>query len=267
MSVGLRRTLFLFLRFTEQNLKIKLEYKADFVMMLFTGAVLQLLGFLFLNVLFSKIPPIQGWTMWEIVLILAAIFFTEGVVSFAFEGMWRLIRLINLGDLDRMLLRPVSPILQVITNDLGVHGIGNMITGVVLFALALGQTRIVWTADRILFLPVLIVSAAAIRGAISLAANCSGFWLTSFYNAFPLMVHQMADFAKYPATLFTEPIRFFITVILPYAFIGYIPAVYLFNKAPWGILAWLIPAVALWCVALARFVFYRGLRRYDSPGN
>jgi ABC-2 type transport system permease protein len=265
--VTLGRILFLFARFTAQNIKIKLEYKADFVIMLFTGSALQLLGLLFLSVLYSRIPPIQGWTMWEIVLILAAIFFTEGVVSFAFEGMWRTVRLINLGDLDRFLLRPVSPILQILTYDLGVHGIGNMVTGAVLFALALGQTNIVWTADRILFLPVLVVSAAAIRTAISFAANCSGFWLTSFYNAFPLMVHQMADFAKYPATLFTEPIRFLITVVLPYAFIGYIPAVYLFNKAAWGALAWLVPAVALWCAVLARFVFYRGLRRYDSPGN
>ena len=184
--MGWRRTLFLFARFTAQNLKIKLEYKADFILMLFTGSALQLLGFAFLGVLFSKIPPIQGWTMWEIVLILAAIFFTEGVVSFGFEGIWRIIRLINLGDFDRFLLRPVSPILQVITSDLGVHGIGNMVTGSVLAALALSRTTIAWTADRILFLPVLVVSAAAIRASISLAANSSGFWLTSFYNAFPL---------------------------------------------------------------------------------
>jgi ABC-2 type transport system permease protein len=263
----LGRTPFLFSRFLAQNIKIKLEYKADFVIMLFTGSVLQLLGLLFLGVLFSKIPPIQGWTMWEIVLILASIFFTEGVVSFAFEGMWRTVRLINLGDLDRFLLRPVSPILQILVYDLGVHGIGNMITGAVLFAVALSRTQIVWTADRILFIPVLIISAAAIRTAISFAANCSGFWLTSFYNAFPLMVHQMADFAKYPSTLFTEPIRFLVTVVLPYAFIGYVPAVYLFNKEPWGVLAWLIPAVALWCVVIARIVFYHGLKRYDSPGN
>jgi len=201
----LGRTIFLFTRFLAQNIKIKLEYKADFVIMLFSGSVLQLLGLMFLSVLYSKIPPIQGWTMWEIVLILASIFFTEGVVSFAFEGMWRTMRLINLGDLDRLLLRPVSPILQILTYDLGVHGIGNMVTGVILFMIALGRTHIVWTADRILYLPVIIVSAAAIRTAISFAANCSGFWLTSFYNAFPMMVHQMADFAKYPSMQSTWP--------------------------------------------------------------
>lgn len=265
--MGLGRILFLFARFTAQNIKIKLEYKADFVLMLIAGAALQLLGFLFLSVLFSKIPPIQGWTMWEIVLMLAAIFFSEGVVSFAFEGTWRMMRLVNMGDLDRILLRPASPILQILTFDLGAHGIGNMLTGVILIVMALGQTHITWTADKILFVPVFLVSAAAIRAAISFAANCSAFWLTSYYNAFPLMVYQVADFAKYPTTLYTRLIQVLITVLLPYAFISYIPAVYIFDKEPWGAWAWLTPLVALWCIYVARSVFYLGLRRYDSPGN
>lgn len=261
------RLLFLFSRFIAQNVKIKLEYKADFTLMLFSGSILQLLGLLFLSVLFSKIPPIQGWTMWEIVLMLATVYFSEGVVSFFFEGMWRMMRLVNMGDLDRILLRPVSPILQIVTFDLGAHGIGNMVTGIVLFAISLGQTHITWTLDKILFIPVFVVSAAAIRAAITFAANCSSFWLVSFYNAFPLMVYQMADFAKYPISLYIEPIQFFITVLLPYAFIAYIPAVYIFGKEPWGWLAWLVPFVALWCMFIARTVFYAGLRRYDSPGN
>src|SRR5262245_34998987 len=158
--------------------------------------------------------------------------------------MWRMMRLVNMGDLDRILLRPVSPILQIVTFDLGAHGIGNMITGVVLFVIALGQTHITWSVDKILFLPIFLVSAATIRAAISFAANCSAFWLTSFYNAFPLMVYQVADFAKYPSTLYTEAIQFLITVVLPYAFIAYIPAVYIFGKESWGWLAWLMPVVA-----------------------
>lgn len=265
--MGLGRMIFLFFRFTAQNIKIRLEYKTDFILMLIAGAALQLLGFLFLSVLFSKIPPIQGWTMWEVVLMLAAIFFAEGVVSFIFEGMWRMMRLVNMGDLDRLLLRPVSPILQVITFDLGIHGIGNMMTGIVLIVISMQQVHIDWTLDRLLFVPIFLVSAAIIRAAISFAANCSAFWMTAFYNAFPIMVYQVADFAKYPITLYTRPIQFIITVILPYAFISYVPAVYIFNKEPWGGWAWLTPLVALWCMFVARTVFYLGLRRYDSPGN
>ena len=39
------------------------------------------------------------------------------------------------GDMDRILLRPVSPI-QILTFTMGIHGIGNMVMGAVLFVLS-----------------------------------------------------------------------------------------------------------------------------------
>ncbi|MBN2810638.1 MAG: ABC-2 family transporter protein, partial [Spirochaetales bacterium] len=55
--------------------------------------------------------------------------------------------------------------------------------------------------------------------------------------------------------------------IVPYAFISYFPAVYLFDKAPWGAIAWLSPLVALWLAFVAKKIFYIGLSRYESAGN
>jgi ABC-2 type transport system permease protein len=119
----------------------------------------------------------------------------------------------------------------------------------------------------IVFLPVFAVSGAAIRAAISFAANCATFWLRGYGNAFPLMVFQLADFAKYPSSIFGKGIQFFVTFVVPYAFISYLPAVYLFGKEDWGWTAWFAPLVAAWCVLFARWVFYRGLRRYEGAGN
>lgn len=261
------RALFLYFRFLAQNIKVRMEYKADFLILLFAGAAFQVLGFLFLNVLFTKIPSILGWTMWEIIMMLAAIYFTEGVVSFAFEGVWNCAFLINSGELDRMLLRPVSPILQVIGSNMGVHGIGNIASGVILFALSLANLHVVWTPERVLFMPVYIVSAAAIRTAISFASNATSFWFKAYSNAFPLMVLQLADFAKYPTTVFAAPLRILVTYVLPYAFISYIPTSYILGKDDWAWTAWLLPLVAAWCVFAARGVFYRGLSSYESAGN
>ncbi len=262
-----KRAVFLFFRFLAQNTKIKLEYKADSIILFFSGAALQALGFLFLSVLFTRIPSIQGWSKWEIVFMLSLIFFSEGLVSFAFEGAWQMAFLMNMGDMDRILLRPVSPILQILTFTMGIHGIGNMVMGVVLFVLALSNTVIDWTLAKILFVPVFIVSACAIRTAISFAANCSSFWIKAMSNAIPLMVFQLADFAKYPSSMFGRAIEGIMIFVLPYAFISYIPAVYLFGKESWGPLAWLSPLVALWLAFLARRFFYFGLSRYESTGN
>ena len=43
---------------------------------------------------------------------------------------------------------------------------------------------------EILFVPVFILSACAIRTAVSFAANCSTFWLKAYFNAFPLMIRN-----------------------------------------------------------------------------
>ncbi len=261
------RTLKLFFRFLAQNTKIKLEYKLDSLILFVSGGAMQALGFVFLSVLFTRIPSIQGWTEWEIIAMLSLIFFSEGLVSFAFEGAWQMTFLVNMGEMDRILLRPVSPILQIITFTMGIHGIGNMLMGVVLFAVSLSHVHIAWDALHVAFMPVFIISACAIRTAISFAANCSAFWMKSFSNAFPLMVYQLADFGKYPASLFGKAIEFFIVFVIPYAFISYLPAVWLFDKAWWGVFAWTSPLVAVWCVVIARTVFYKGLGRYEGSGN
>ncbi len=262
-----RRMVRLFFRFLAQNLKIKLEYKLDSLILFIAGASMQTLGFLFISVLFSRIPAVAGWTRWEIIMMLSMIFFSEGIVSFAFEGAWQMAFLVNMGDMDRILLRPLSPILQILTYAMGIHGIGNMAMGIGLFAISVTNAGLEWTPAKIAFLPVFVVSAAAIRTTISFAANCSAFWIRAFTNAVPLMVYQLADFAKYPPSLFGKAIEFLMVFVLPYAFISYVPAVFLFDKAWWGAFAWAAPLVALWLAFFARFVFYRGLARYEGAGN
>ncbi len=271
-SLNPGRAIGLFFRFLAQNTKIKLEYKVDSLIMFVSGAALQALGFMFLTVLFSRIPSIQGWTRWEITWMLAMVFITEGVVSFAFEGLWQMAFLVNTGDLDRMLLRPVSPILQILTYTMGVHGIGNIVLGAVLLALSTARVHVEWTLAKILFVPVFVVSACAIRTAVSFAANCSAFWLKAYFNAFPLMIYQLADFAKYPSFIFGRAVEALVFFVIPYAFISYVPAVWLFGKAApgqffWAPLAWAVPLVAIWCVIIARIVFYRSLTCYDGSGN
>lgn len=266
------RAVGLFFRFLAQNTKVKLEYKADSLIMFVSGAALQALGFMFLTVLFSRIPSIQGWTRWEITWMLAMVFITEGVVSFAFEGLWQMALLVNTGELDRILLRPVSPILQILTFTMGVHGIGNMVLGATLLFLSTARVHVEWTAAKILFVPVFIASACAIRTAVSFAANCSAFWLKAYFNAFPLMVYQLADFAKYPSFIFGRAVETLVFFVIPYAFISYVPAVWLFGKAApgefyWAPLAWAVPIVALWCAALARAIFYHSLKFYEGSGN
>lgn len=258
---------YLYWRLLSQQLKAILEYQTDFFILVFAAILTQLLGIVFLKVIYTQIPDINGWIFWEVAFMYAMIYLTEGIGSLFFEGTWRIGNLINRGELDVILLRPVSPILQVVCNGVGMNGLGNIVMGSIIVVQALIYIPMQWTWDKIAITILLLVSAVVIRISINLAANCINFWLRTSRNAFPLMVHNLSDFAKYPITVFPGAVRSLITFVVPFAFISFFPASYIFNKngLEW---MWMIsPIVAAVSAAIAYGIFHLGLRSYESVGN
>jgi ABC-2 type transport system permease protein len=226
----------------------------------------QVLGFIFLWVIYKNIPDINGWTFWEIVFMYAMIYITEGANTAFFEGMWVLGRLINMGEFDRILLRPVSPLVQVVGRSVGMNGYGNLITGSILLAQALIHIQIEWTIPKIIFGIIFFFSAIAIRCSIILIANSTSFWLQASSNSVPFMVHSFCDFAKYPITIFPMAIKVVICVAIPFAFVSFFPATVLFDKSSMY-MGLLIPVVAVIFMIIAKYTFYLGVKKYDSTGN
>jgi ABC-2 type transport system permease protein len=185
-------------------MKAILAYEADFVILMISAALVQITGFLFIWTIFQRIPDINGWTFWQVVMMYSLVFITEGVGSLFFEGTWRVSRLIYNGNFDQYLLRPVSPIVQVLAGAVGFNGLGNIITGGMLMAISLGNVQVQWTPGRLLMLVILIVSAATIRVAINLGTAASAFWIKTPWSLVPFFVHQLGEFAKYPITIYSR---------------------------------------------------------------
>jgi len=263
----MRRSLYLYYRLISQQLRAILEYQTDFVILMGSAVLTQLLGIVFLRVIFQRIPDINGWGFWEVAFMYAMIYVTEGIGSLLFEGTWRLGGLINRGELDKLLLRPVSPILQVLSSAVGVNGIGNIVTGSIIIWQALAHMDVSWTWDKIGITVIVLLSAVVIRIAINLASNCVNFWLHGTGNAFPQMVLNVGDFAKYPITIYPSFVRVLVAGFVPFAFISYYPAAAITGAND---LAWvwaLCPVVAVISACAAIGIFRIGLRSYESAGN
>lgn len=261
------RIFYLYWRLYSQQLKAMMEYSADFYIMVGSAALTQITGFLFLWVVFSRIPDIQGWGLWEVAFMYAAIYVSEGVGSLFFEGTWRMLRLINMGELDRYLVRPVPLVLQIFCTGIGMNGLGNIVIGGSIIVMSLTRMDITWNAQHVALAFLLFVSAMTTRVAINLAANCSGFWIRSSGNAFPIMIHNLGEFAKYPITIFSQGLQLFISLVVPFAFVSFFPAAAIFSKAPWSYWGWLGPLVAVYFVFLALLILRIGLTKYESVGN
>jgi len=261
------RPIYLYFRLLGQQMKAIMAYEADFVIYAGSAVLVQLVGFIFIWTIFQRIPTINGWTMWEVVMMYALIFLTEGVGSLFFEGTWGLARLVYTGKFDSFLLRPVSPILQVVTADVGLNGLGNIVTGFILIGLSVTHVSLEWTPGRIAMLAIAIVSASAIRVAINLGTAATVFWTRSPWSSVPMFVHQLGDFAKYPLTIYSLGVQVIIVIAIPFAFVSFFPTAVVFGESPWSLPGLLTPLVAIYTVVLAVVIFRVGLRRYEGAGN
>jgi ABC-2 type transport system permease protein len=261
------RMLFLYRRLFGQQLKAILEYQTDFFILVAAAILTQLLGLVFLWVVYSRIPDINGWGFWEVAFMYAMIYMTEGFGSLFFEGTWRLGRLVNMGELDVYLLRPVSPVLQVLTTGVGMNGVGNITVGGIIVVQSLARMDLHWTAEKWLLAILMLVCAIAIRVSINFASNTTAFWVKNAGNAFPIMIHNLSEFAKYPISIYSTGIRLLVAAGIPFALISFVPAYVLFDKPHAGWLWLLPPLAAVYCAACAYGLFRLGLKKYESVGN
>jgi ABC-2 type transport system permease protein len=205
--------------------------------------------------------------MWDVLLICAMVFFAEGIVSLAAEGTWKVARLVNSGDLDWVLVRPLSPLLQVMSCDLGTNGIGNIALGAALTVLALVNSSVHWGAASALAALVLVSSGIAVKFGVTLAGNSAGFWLKSPTTSVPFVLHQLGDLCRYPITVYPVPLRAVLLTVLPVAFVSFVPASTLLHEGRWWWAGWLTPGVALCVVGGGVLMFHRGVGRYESTGS
>ena len=248
-------------------LKAKLNYRVDFLIMAASAALMQGMGYIFLWVVFRQIPTVAGWSFWEVACIYALVFITEGFVSLFFDGIWRLNWMINRGELDVFLVRPLSPLLQVIVTDLGMNGVGNIVLGAAMIVQSLVHLDLVWTSGRVAVALILLASAVAVRGATVLASAACGFWTGAPQNSVMFVVHNLSSFARFPLSIYGRNLQALLTFAIPFAFVSYYPAAWMFGKAHIGWIGLLTPLVALYAVFASCWLFRRGMGRYESAGN
>jgi ABC-2 type transport system permease protein len=261
------RAVYLYFRLLGQEMKSILAYRADFIVLLISAVLVQLVGLAFIWLIFQRIPDIQGWTFWQVVMMYSLIFITEGVGSLFFEGTWWLGWLVYSGEFDQVMLRPVSPIVQILASRVGFNGLGNMVTGGVLLVVSLSHVSVRWSPIGLLMVLILLASGATIRVALNLGTAALSFWIKSRSTNVPMFVHQLGEFAKYPITIYSVGIQAVIVVVIPFAFISFYPTAYVFDQANWLIAGLLTPLVALYCLFMAGLLFRRGMRRYESSGT
>jgi ABC-2 type transport system permease protein len=212
------------------HLRTALAYEADFWIGIVGVALTHGVGLVFVWALFLRVPQIDGWGVWEVAFLYALSIIPRGLTELLCDGQWRLRHLINRGEFDRLLVRPISPALQVITQLSSIHGIGSVALGGVVLGRALAELGLAWGAGAWLLLAAALLSGTVTMSALNYATNCQGFWDSGSNSSFPFLMQNMAEFAKFPLTLYDRFVQLLLTWVVPFACASYYPGLVLLGR-------------------------------------
>ncbi len=250
-----------------QFFKTIVQSKVDFLMGLLGFLLTQIMGIVFLYLVFAQIPDLNGWTLDELIFIYGFAQIPRGIDHLLTDNIWMVAYWYVIdGDFDRYMLRPMNLFFQVIAEKLQPDALGELLVGIILVVRSVQKGVVAFDLPHVLLFAASMAAGAIIYTSIKLFFASLAFWVKQS-GPFLQVAYEMADFAKYPTEIYGRAVRFIITWVIPFAFVAYLPArCFLMGEnaaltigAEWAI------ALVFWCIAYG--VFCRGTRRYESAGN
>lgn len=207
-------------------------------------------------VLYSLKDNIGGYTFKQVLLLWGIAAGTYGFAHFFFKMAFGISDIITNGKLDAYLVQPKNTLISVITSDIEVSALGDLIYGFIV--LLIYGTTIPKTLLFILFSicgGILIVSVAVILGSLS-------FWIGKSDIIADTINDLMNIFATYPEGIFKGLTKIILFTIIPVGFTTYFPVRVLTEFSLTQTIV--IIGVTALSVLISFIIFYKGLKRYSS---
>jgi ABC-2 type transport system permease protein len=263
----MRRHLRLLLLYFAQYSKVRLAYKADFFIAFFSSMAATVLGFGFVLVLFSKIPELQGWSFYEILFLYAFSLIPLGLFNVVSWNLYEFgdIYIIQ-GRFDRILLRPVDTLFQVIFEKFRIESLQEVVTGLLVIAICNRRLHLTWPLTDYLWFALMVACGALIYLSVFLSLTAVSFWFEDRVGIVP-PVFNMLTFGRYPLTIYNVFIQFMLSWIIPFGFASFYPTTHFLRRETFASYFHLVPLVATGFFILAVLVWNRGVRNYSSTGS
>jgi len=263
----MKRHLKLFLLYFAQYAKVRLAYKADFFIAFFSSMTATVLGFGFVLVLFSKIPELEGWSFYEILFLYA---FSLVPLGFFNVVSWNLYEFGDIyviqGRFDRVLLRPVDTLFQVLFEKFRIESLQEVATGLLVIALCVRRLRLAWGSADYFWFALMAVCGALIYLSVFLILTAVSFWFEDRVGIVP-PVFNMLTFARYPLAIYNVFLQFMLSWIIPFVFASFYPTTHFLGRQSFAAYFHLVPVVAVVFFSLAVLVWNKGVENYSSTGS
>ena len=253
------------------RLRSDLQYRASFVIFTFSQGVITALDFAAIAVIFGQVHSLAGWKFGEVALLYGIGTLAFGLSDLLLSQVELLPQLVRLGTFDRILIRPAGALVQVLAEDFALRRAGKLIQSLIVLTVALRVSGVHWTAGRIVMLPVAVAAGTVIYGALWVFSGAVTFVLLDSREVINAFTYGGSFLGEYPLDIYGAWLRRLLAFVVPLAFTGFYPSLYLLDRPdPFhgpAFLPFASPAVAVLFAALAAVAWRAGVRRYRSTGS
>ncbi|MEV7102865.1 ABC transporter permease [Streptomyces atroolivaceus] len=252
-------------------LRSTMAYRASFVMTALGNFLVTGFDFVTIMLMFGHVDALGGFTLPEIALLYGASATAFGLSDLVLGSMDRLGRRMRDGTLDTLLVRPVPVLAQVAADRFALRRLGRITQGLLVLGYALLALDIGWTPLKVVMLPLMVLSGAAIFGAVFVAGAAFQFYAQDASEVQSAFTYGGTTLLQYPPSIFAQDLVRGVTFVVPLAFVSWLPALYVLGRDyPVDLPRWvafLPPVVAAVCWVLAGLAWRAGLRAYRSTGS
>lgn len=224
----------------------------------------------FVKVIFVNTKSVQGWDEYQYLFLLGTHFVVSSVFETLFFGnVQRLSELIRSGNLDFVLLKPISTQFLVSFERFDYASLPNGLLGVGLCGYAASKLGAAITIQNVALFALLIVSGAVTLYALMFMFASTSVWFIRQTSASHFWFY-LTSCAKYPAEIYQPLARgslyFVLTFIVPVLIVANLPANVMVRTFHTWMVAYAFAAAAA-VLALSAAVFNFALRSYRSASS
>ena len=257
----------IFAAYFAQFIKMRLAYRMDFFVDTLAVSFSMVIQLAVLSTLFSKVKALDGWSFEQVLFIYAFSLLPLGLFNIVSVNLYRFSdQYIIQGKFDRVLLRPVGTLAQVLFESFNVSGLNEILLGIVVMTYAGMKLGLDFGVKEILVLAIMVPSASLVYMGVFLAITSVSFWHEDRMGLAP-PVYNIIRFSRYPITIYSLPIRIFLTFVLPFAWVAFFPATWFLGSDEFSRLALLTPLVGCVVFGGSVLIWQRGVRNYASTGS
>lgn len=251
------------------SIRGQMQYRINFVIGVLSGLFFQGIGIVFIWAILETFNSLGDWSFDEIALLYGLRLSAHGVYLLFFSSFMNIDNMVREGAYDRLLVRPIHPLLQLMFTDFRVTVIGDFVAGIAILTAALTLQDIVWSPSLVLLVLSAVIGGALIDGAFQVLPASLTFKYIESWPSRVIFDDIFSRFGNYPLHIFGQIAERVFTFIVPVALVAWLPAATILDKPTylptWA--GWLSVPVGVVAFTVAVLTFIRSSRHYQSSGH